>query len=168
MTAIAMLVAAMPAHARSSQLEMAVKATYLYKLAPFVEWPADESSGPFVICVVGPDPFGPLLDNAIAGQTYGGRPFAVSRLTTLAPDACDIAFAGGSAQQVSATLRAAQGHPVLTVTDGGKVGGMVNFTIHQGKVRFRIDQVATEASGLTVNSKLLSLALSVRTAKGRP
>lgn len=168
MAAVVTLAAAMPTYAQPSQLETAVKATYLYKLAPFVEWPATEASGPFTICVIGPDPFGPLLDNAVAGQAYAGRPFAVSRLTTLAPDACDIAYAGGSAQQVATTLRAAQGHPVLTVTDGGQAAGMVNFTIHQGKVRFRIDQVATEASGLAVSSKLLSLALSVRTAKARP
>ena len=162
------VVAAAPVHAQPSQLETAVKATYLYKLAPFVEWPGDASSRPFTICVVGPDPFGPLLDNAIAGQACDGRPFAVARTPTLtAPDTCDIAYAGGSEQQVAATLRAAEGHPVLTVTDSSQAAGMVNFTLHQGKVRFRIDQAATEASGLTVSSKLLSLALSVRPGKGR-
>ncbi|MBP2159293.1 MULTISPECIES: YfiR family protein [Asticcacaulis] len=163
------VVVAAPAQAQPSQLETAVKATYLYKLAPFVEWPADDSAGPFTICVVGPDPFGPLLDKAVAGQAYDGRPFAVTRTATLtAPDTCEIAYAGGTAQQVAATLRAAEGHPVLTVTDGSQAAGMVNFTLHQGKVRFRIDQAATEASGLTVSSKLLSLALSVHPAKGRP
>jgi hypothetical protein len=45
---------------------------------------------------------------------------------------------------------------------------MVDFTLHQGKVRFRIDQAAAEANGLTVSSKLLSLALSVNSARARP
>jgi len=60
--------AAAPTHAQDS-LETAVKATYLYKFAPFVTWP--QRPGPFVICVVGRDPFGPVLDQAVAGQRAG-------------------------------------------------------------------------------------------------
>lgn len=158
---------AIPAPTQPSQLATAVKATYLYKLAPFVEWPASDTSKPFSICVVGPDPFGLLLDNAVAGQAYDGRPLAVVRMAVLdKAETCSVVYAGGSQQQVAATLRAAEGHPVLTVTDSGHAGGMVDFTLHQGKVRFRIDQAAAEASGLTISSKLLSLALSVKTAKG--
>jgi hypothetical protein len=168
LTVILALSAAMPVSAQPSQLATAVKATYLYKLAPFVEWPAGDPTKPFTICVVGPDPFGQLLDQAVAGQAYAGRPFTVVRMTALdTPDACNVAYAGGSPQQVTSTLRAASGHPILTVTDSSKSAGMVDFAVHQGKVRFRVDQTAAEASGLTISSKLLSLALSVRSAKGR-
>lgn len=163
----ALLMPATTADAQTSQLAAAVKATYLYKLAPFVEWPPGNPARPFTICIVGPDPFGPVLDQAIAGQTYSGRPFAVARMATLNAGACDIVYAGGAPQQVAATLHAAEGHPVLTVTDGSRTPGMVDFMLHNGKVRFRIDQAAAETHGLTISSKLLSLALSVRTAKGR-
>jgi hypothetical protein len=165
----AALSATAPVHAQPSQLATAVKATYLYKLVPFVEWPAGEAARPLTICIVGPDPFGPVLDRAVTGQAYDGRPFTITRLEALeAPAACDVAYAGGSARQVAATLRAAEGHPILTVTDGSPTAGMVDFTLHQGKVRFRIDQAAAEANGLTVSSKLLSLALSVNSARARP
>lgn len=163
------LSATVPVHAQPSQLATAVKATYLYKLVPFVEWPAVDAARPLTICIVGPDPFGPVLDRAVTGQAYDGRPFTITRLEALeAPAACDVAYAGGSARQVAATLRAAEGHPILTVTDGSPTAGMVDFTLHQGKVRFRIDQAAAEANGLTVSSKLLSLALSVNSTKVRP
>jgi hypothetical protein len=167
-TALA-LSAISPVHAQPSQLATAVKATYLYKLVPFVEWPAGEAARPLTICIVGPDPFGTVLDRAVTGQAYDGRPFAVTRLEVLeTPASCDVAYASGSPRQVAATLRAAEGHPILTVTDSGTKAGMVDFTLHQGKVRFRIDQAAAEANGLTVSSKLLSLALSVNSVKGRP
>ena len=71
--------------ARAEDLELAVKAAYLYKLAPFVDWPpgALDPQGPFNLCVVGRDPFGSVLDRAVAGQVIGGRPIAVRRLRTI-------------------------------------------------------------------------------------
>jgi hypothetical protein len=57
---------------------------------------------------------------------------------------------------------------VLTVTDGEwrPHRGMVDFEISGGRVRFNIDQAAANAAGLTISSKLLDVALSVRPAAG--
>ena len=70
-----------------SSLEYEIKAAYLVKFAPFIEWPdtAFSSAGaPLTICVVGPDPFGALLDRAAAGVRDGDRPVIIRRL--VAPD----------------------------------------------------------------------------------
>ena len=85
MVLLAALVAGPVARAQESQLELAVKATYLYKFAPFVEWPAsafDSPTAPLVLCVVGDDPFGDLLDRAVSGQHAGKHPIALRRLST--------------------------------------------------------------------------------------
>src|ERR1700681_3665474 len=50
--------------------EYQVKAAFLYNFAKFVDWPAEafgSSGAPFVIGVVGDDPFGGALDQAING-----------------------------------------------------------------------------------------------------
>ena len=151
-------------------LETAVKAAYLYKFAPFVEWPAaaaHPAGAPFTVCVVGADPFGPVLDRAVAGQKVGDRPIAVRRLAAAAHDSpCDIAFLGGSrAQSVRDELGVLHGAPVLTVTDGGAAPGVVDFALTEGRVRFRVDDQTAAEDGLTVSSKLLSLAVSVRPRK---
>jgi len=55
---------------RKTAFENAVKASYLYKFAPFVQWPPaalGASAAPFTICVAGSDPFGPALDEAVRG-----------------------------------------------------------------------------------------------------
>jgi hypothetical protein len=39
---------------------------------------------------------------------------------------------------------------------------MIHFVVAQGRVRFHIDEAAAVRSGLTINSRLLALALSVR------
>jgi len=163
------LLAAQPAAAGNSPLETSIKATYLYKFAPFVTWPQSDPAKPFTICVVGADPFGPVLDQAVAGQVYAQRPIQVARMESVGKQSgCDIAYLGGShAQPVEAALDALRGAPVLTVTDEGAPEGMIAFRLANGHVRFRIDEDAVDESGLTISSKLLSLALAVRTRGGR-
>lgn len=164
-----LLVAGLPAAAQDQALEYAVKATYLYKFAPFVEWPSRAFAGPatpFSICVVGQDPFGAALDHAVAGQAVGGRRVVVRRLQAVSGDpGCHVLYVGRSrAEPVVEVLRAVRGLPVLTVTDDGQGtdGGIVQFELREGRVRFSLDAAAAEASGLALSSKLQSLATRVR------
>ena len=157
-----------PARAAVSDLELAVKATYLYKLAPFVTWPSGAFSAPddtLVICVQGQDPFGPLLDRAVAGQRVGTRPIVVRRVPRLDRGSdCQIAYVGGSpAQPVSQALAAVDGIPVLTVTDAarGPAKGIVHLVLNGGKVRFSVNAARAEAGGMGISSKLLALATEV-------
>ena len=63
-------------------------------------------------------------------------------------------------------LRALQGAPVLTVTDGAAAPGIVDLVLSGGRVRFRIDDETARASRLAISSKLLSLAVSVTSKPG--
>ncbi|HXS73990.1 MAG TPA: YfiR family protein [Rhodanobacteraceae bacterium] len=153
-------------------LEYAVKATYLYKLAPFVNWPPTTFTAanvPFEICVVGEDPFNDFLEKAVTGQHFGTHPFAVRKLDTLTPGTdCQIVFISHlSSQSISDALQAVNGEPVMTVTDSGATpddGGIMHFVIEQGRVRFEIDTAAAGRNHLTISSKLLNLAVVVRDA----
>ncbi|HYE46530.1 MAG TPA: YfiR family protein, partial [Caulobacter sp.] len=79
-------------------LEYPVKAAYLPKFAPFIDWPPKAFAAPdspFVICVVGADPFGPLLDKAVRGQRIGRRAFQVRRIATVGRDSgCHVLYVG--------------------------------------------------------------------------
>ena len=155
-----------------ADLGTAVKATYLYKFAPFVTWPSAPGDN-LVICVVGKDPFGDVLDKAVAGQSYNNSPFRIIRLTTIETnDSCAVAYLGGSRKQsVAAALKSLKGHPVLTVTDNSQPGGMIDFVTLQDHIRFRVDLAAASESHLDISSKLLAMAASVRSVsdtKDRP
>ena len=84
-------------------VEIAIKATYLYKIPPFIEWPAEvfaSGASPFTICVVGADPFGALLDQAVAGQRLGERAIVLRRMGVVQPmSGCQVLFVSGSAEQ---------------------------------------------------------------------
>ena len=156
------------ARAGGPEPAMAVKAAYLVKLAPFVEWPVaafPASNSPLYVCVAGDDPFGPILDDALQGQKLGDHPMAVRRLGRIEHgETCQILYVAGSKGQAPAeALRAVDGAPMLTVTDkdrGG--GGVVQFVNLNGRIRFEIDLAAAARNGLAISSKLLGLALNVR------
>jgi hypothetical protein len=171
--AFALAATAMAPRARAATLEYPVKAAFLYKFAPFVEWPPrafDSGTSPLTLCVVGFDPFGATLDKAIDGQRIGARPVVARRLETIgAGSGCHIAYIGGSrAQPVAEGLAALAGSPVLTVTDQsmGSARGAVHFVIKDDRVRFHIDDAEAAGHGVNISSKLMRLALSVRLRKG--
>lgn len=152
--------------AGGSALEYAVKANYLYKLGPFVEWPPETFSGPtanFTICVAGEDPFGATLDEAVRGQAVQGRPVLVRRMASVTADAgCHVLYLGRLRGQTPAeALRLVHGAPVLTVTDErlGGAGGIVQFVLKDGRVRFAINPAAAQGNGLALSSKLLALSV---------
>lgn len=161
--------AAAPAWGQNASLEYAVKATYLYKFAPFVSWRAGlpDPAGPFHICVAGDDPFGPVLDQAVTGQRLGRRAVTVKRVGAAARGmGCQVLYIGGSSGQSAAeALRAVKGEPVLTITDSARspdAKGVIHFWVAGGRVRFEIDAAAAAAQGLTVSSKLMALAAKAR------
>lgn len=151
-------------------LELAVKAAYLYKLAPFVTWPpqSQAAGATFVICVQGDESLADLTVKASTGQQVSGRSFEVRRLARVdRTSGCQIAYlAGSSVQSQAAALAALDSAGVLTVTDdarGGAARGVVHLVLDEGRVRFDIDDVAAAREGLSISSKLLSLAIHVRT-----
>lgn len=169
----ALLALAAPATVGAGQptsLEYPIKATYLYKFAPFVTWPEaafDAPGSPFVLCVVGEDPFGPLLDQAVAGQRVGQHAIVVRRLQRVDKASnCHILFVGASRGQTGAdALAMVKGAPVLTVTDSASAdstASVIQFVVQDNRVRFRIDGQAAAQNGLVISSKLLSLALAPR------
>lgn len=166
---LALTLTGLPARAQNPSLELAVKAAYLAKFAPFVTWPPASfpaPSAPLVLCVQGDDPFDGMLDRLTSGETVGAHPVIVRRLQRLDADSgCQMVYLGGSsAQSPAAALKVVEGLPVLTVTDaeagGGK--GIVNLVLIGGRVRFVIDAEKAAQAHLGVSSKLLALAVGVK------
>ena len=165
------------APAFADSLEYAVKATFLYKFAPFVDWPDSafaSPTSPFNLCLVGDDPCGELVDQATAGHQIGARPIVVRHLHTVdGPSGCHIMFvANSNAQSAKQVLDIVHGAAVLTVTDSttnGTARGVIHFIILDNHVRFDIDDNLAAQNHLTISSKLLSLAHTVqpRMAAGR-
>lgn len=156
------------AGAQEAYREYDVKAAFLYNFVKFVEWPAsafrDERS-PITLCVYGTDPFGHSLDDVVRGETVGGRGLVVERPSHPgAAEGCHVLFLGAAERERAAEVLAAVGsRPVLTVGDFDgflRAGGVINFVLDDGRVRFLINPDAAARGRLTISSKLLRLAKS--------
>lgn len=155
--------------------EYEIKAAFLYNFAKFVEWPPSvftDSKQPFNICVLGADPFGRSLDDAVLGKTVASHPVAVTRarLVQELPD-CHILFiAGAQRSSLSEILGRFRGKNVLIVgetEDFASTGGTIQFVLEGNHVRFAINPDAAERAGLKISSKLLALAVVVRDSQER-
>lgn len=172
--AVVLAACGLPVAAQGDTLEYAVKAAYLYKFTPFIDWPANAFTGPnspFYVCVLGGDPFGAVLDQALEGHQVGDHPIRTRRLQAMdGGGECHILYVGATkAQAAEAALTKLRGAPVLTVTEqsAGLSGQIVQFEIRDGHVRFTIDAAAAAANHVTISAKLLSLAAATTGAGGR-
>jgi hypothetical protein len=159
------------AFAAASPNEYQVKAVFLFNFGQFVEWPSDayaSPQSPFVICVVGEDPFGRTLDDVVRGEVVGARPLVVRRYDDAdGVAACNILFVGrNDAALLDRALAAARGHSVLTVTDidgAESRGAIIVLYNDRQRIRMRINLAAARANHLVISSKLLRPAEVVGT-----
>lgn len=164
----ALALGAVPAGTQEA-LESSVKAAYLYKFLTYVDWPPSafaSADAPQVIGVIGADDVLAELQRLVAGRTVNGHPLVATRI---APgDSVELLHVLyiGRAARAAAALRAVPGKPVLTVTDapsGLAEGGVLNFLLVHGRVRFEASLPAAERAGLKLSARLLAVAERVVT-----
>ena len=143
-----------------------VEAAFIYNFTQFVEWPADAFHGkdaPFVVAVVGEDPFAGALEHAMAGKLANGRPVVVRHFASAEViEGCQILFVP-AAQDGAATeiLAKAANRPVLTVgqTDAFmRGGGAIRLLVEDGRMKFQIDPDVVDGAKLKASAKLMKLA----------
>ena len=162
--------ASLPARAEPGSVATAVKATYLVKFAHYVSWPDSAFAtpgAPLALCIVGHDPFGAALDAAARGERVDQHPIIVRRLATIDRTAgCHIAFiSGASTAQVMPSI---EGAPILSVTDAmeTQARGVLYLELRGGHVGFSVDDQTAARNGLSISSRLLSIAWAVK-SRGR-
>jgi len=150
--------------------EYQVKAAYLYNFGRFVKWPAGIAAGKgdsFAVCVLGRDPFGPILDSTLAGEALEGKPVAIRRIAREQDAAdCRILFVSSTEEHhLKEILAAIDQAGVLTVSDipeFSRRGGMIQFVMEGDRVRFEINLATAESARLVLSSELLKVAAAVR------
>jgi hypothetical protein len=150
--------------------EYQVKAFFLYNFARYVEWSPQNfkaANDPIVICILGQNPFGSALEQATTGNAIAGRPVVVREIQNILPPCnCHILFVNSSERKHFRAIAAClKGSGVLTVGETPGFtgdGGVINFKLRDGKVRFDINVDAAGREGLHISSKLLSLAQIVK------
>jgi len=159
----------------SNSSEYLIKAGFIFNFAKFVEWPQTtfaQPDSPIVIGILGTDPFGAIIDQIVQDKKIGGRGFVVKRLKwgTDPKDLkeCKILFVGASERiHIDELVQIVRGLPILTVgeTPGfAERGGVIRLVLEDNKVRFEVNVDAAHQAGLTISSRLLTLARIIQQA----
>ena len=151
--------------------EYRVKAAFLFHFLQFVEWPANafpDETSPITLCILGDDPFGPVLDQTVGDKTVGNRRIVIRRCQRIEDaGSCHLLFVSRSEiERLPQILARQQGVSSLTVGETDQfvqLCGIINFTVEEGQVRFEINPNAAQRAGVRISSRLLRLAKVVRT-----
>jgi hypothetical protein len=148
------------------EIEYRFKAVYILNFLRFVAWPDSvlgTDRSPFVLAVLGNDPFGKILEETFQSETVAGHPIEVKRYRSLQDlGACQALFISASERELyDVILKQVAGSSILTISDAegfGERGGHINFFLEDNKIRFEINVQALKEADLKASSKLLRLA----------
>ncbi len=155
-----------PASTQALSSEYEAKAALLLNFVRFTDWPAEaftSAEAPFVIGVVGKDPFGAALDKTFSGKSVKGRSFVVKRLNADQNlKSCHLLFVPATEKRRQRDLLdKLRGAPVLTVgetPDFRDHAGAVQFFSKDNGVGFNINLNAAKAGKLHISSNVLRQA----------
>ena len=146
--------------------EYHVKALFLLNFVKYVDWPETSFSGPdspIVIGILGQDNFNDNLTDAIEGKSVNGREIVIHHLANGEdPGGCSILFISSSeSSRLNEILSKTGKLPILTVGEDPSFlqkGGIINFTIRDGKIHLQINLAVALKAKLQISSKLLGVA----------
>ncbi len=150
--------------------EYQVKSAFLYNLANFIYWPNESfenSQSPFVITVLGKNPFATFLEEITSGETVNGHPILVQYVASFEElGKTHILFVHrDSAKNIGSILVKQSELGVLTVSDFDQFpleGGALALLMDRQRILLTLNLEVAERAGLRISSKLLRLAKIVK------
>lgn len=153
-------------------VEPHVKAAFLYNFLKFVEWPADVlAAGPLSVCVTG----SPAAAESLKAALRQGRPQDHDvTVIEIGPDAeprgCHLLYVArtdeASARRWLAVLHGSTAFSVGDYARFARLGGVANFFVEDGRLRFAVNVDAARRASLHISSRMLALATIVKDEPG--
>ncbi|TDH21670.1 YfiR family protein [Segetibacter sp. 3557_3] len=164
--ALFMTCSLLSAYTQSSSREYNIKAAFLFNFSQFVVWPEHAfgaPGSPFVIGILGDDPFKTVIDQTVAGEKVKDHPIVVQRYATIKEVLpCHILYVPEKTEgNIPALIAALPARYTLTVGEQyafARLGGIVRFQTLNNKIRLQINLAAAKAAELNISSKMLRLA----------
>ena len=147
-------------------LEYQVKAAFLFNFTRFIHWPAaayPSADAPFVIGIIGNDPFGSYLDDIVQGEQVDGHPIVVRRYHDIHDiTGCQILFMSINEPARLKEILAQTAHQnILTVSDAPgfiNMGGVMRFFKSENRIKIEIKLATAKTMQLQISAKLLNVA----------
>lgn len=149
--------------------EYTVKASMAARFTTQIDWPQDENgdneSEPFVIAVIGKNPFGSKLDSIsekIKIKNRNVQTRYIAKVEEIVEAGCHLLFISKTSKKKLAEIVEFAGtKPILMIGDTkgyAEMGVHINILIKDGRLCFEVNRRAIRKSGLNINYHLLKLA----------
>ena len=148
-----------------------VKAVFLERFARFVEWPPEAAINdklqPFIIAVIGKNPFGTKLDTIYSTRKILDKKVKIIYISNVNEiKGCHLLFVSKSEKnELHKIISFTRDKPVLTIGDAkgfAENGCLMNFYTFDNLIRFEVNEKAVRESGLSMSYLLLKAARIVK------
>ena len=143
------------------------KAMHIYNFTKQVEWPARETKGDFVICVVNQDNLLKQLKEIAKGKTVGKSTISVIGVKSIDEiSKCHILYLPqdeSSADKIKAVTAKLGNAATLIVSDNPGAldsGSCINFVEINEKIKYEVSQKAIENRKMKANPALISMSVN--------
>ncbi len=137
---------------------------FIYNFSKYIEWPSSNSSGDFVISVVGnSNAYKEMLSISEKKKTIKNQNLVVKKCNSLDEiEKSNIVFVTKSKSITAEDIQKIESQGVLVITEHDQMaarGSHINFiTTQDSKIGFELNTTLAEQSGLKVASSLAGLA----------
>lgn len=147
--------------------EYTLKAQFVERFTRYVKWPETalpEKATPFVVAVLGKDPFGKSLEDLLKDRKVAEHPIKLvhfASVDALVPQ-CQLLFVPRAQEkQLEKIAQFYRDMPVLIVAESSTAarnGAHIGMYLEQSSLRFVINNQAAKQASLEISSELLKLA----------
>jgi hypothetical protein len=138
----------------------------MYNFTKYIEWPASQRSGDFVIGVLGSTTLTEELKTIAGKQKVGSQNIVVKVFATVDEiESCHILYIPPSkSSQLSLVINKTSGKNTLIITDKEGLavqGAGINYVLDGDKLKYEVSKNNIEKRGVSVSSSLLALGIVI-------
>ncbi|MDO1447248.1 YfiR family protein [Rhodocytophaga aerolata] len=139
---------------------------FIYNFTKYIQWPAEQQAGDFVIGVLGNSSISEDLEKMAMNKTVGTQKIVVKKFKSAAEaGTCHILFIPNNSNVSFDDIQHKfKGKPTLLITEKtglAQKGSGINFVLQDNKWKFELNEAATQSAGLKVSKELSKLAITV-------
>lgn len=151
----------------TQELDYSLHAKYMYHFTKYFEWPADKSTGSFIIGVYNNHEIYAELKKISEVKKFNNRNILVVELTYEDdPSNCQMIFVGRPALAfIDRIMLRIGGKPIMVLGDKmgyAKRGIDVNFIVKDDLLRFELGVTALESKKIKIAKEMIALATTVK------
>jgi hypothetical protein len=143
-----------------------IKSIFIYNFTKYIEWPANQKQGDFVIGILGNSNPGLVkeLEKMASLSKIGGRNFSIKVYNNVDEiGKCQLLFViADKSNLLSAAVQKVSKNNTLVIGENSgliKKGAVINFVYQENKQKFELSKINAEKSGLLVSSSLINMAI---------